>query len=309
VGYLQAPHIRQQVLFLLVVLAQCLINSRCYFTPITDTIVVHSALYCLPNIQREMKTIELGSHSITVFNSITELNIERYNQLNIYILKDSAIGATAQDISEKFTKMFQLIRQKDMEGLQIEAANIVYSLNAILESTNYNHYSFLCFVKEIDGKPIGDITNEQYCRQILTEIGTWLTVGAVAEIGSDVKKKINKELSLFFPEKYSSVNELMYFQQLKRKVEIQLRRLILRKPSFLDEQMLSVEKYFLSLDAPKQMRPVKGNAIVEQMQYFELLCTLLEENNVHRPKELTVFEFMSRINHLEKKFKNSKNGN
>ena len=239
---------------------------------------------------------------------VQDMPIKRYNLLNLYMLKDAGIGATAQGISERFKTFFSLLKQKDYNGLSIEATNIVFSLNSILEGVNYDHYSFLCFVTDIDGKPIttSDVENDNTCKQILSEIADWLTIGKLNELNNDSKKKINKELKLFFPNKYSQVNDLLYFQQLKTKIEIQLNRLIKRNPALYEAQMLTVEKYFLQLDYPKEMRAIKGNAIVEQLNYFELLCTLLEENGISKPKELTLFEFMSKINYLEEKFNRNK---
>jgi len=250
-----------------------------------------------------MKDIKIGTHILTIYDSIQDMPIKRHNQLNLYLLKDSGIPATVQGVSDRFKVFFKLLKEKDLSMLQTEAANIAYSLNSILEGINYGHYSFLCFIQKIDGVEVRDVTNEDYCNQLLKNIGDWLTVGNINDISNDVKKKIAKELKLFFPEKYDNLNELLYFQQLKRKVEIQLKRIIQQKPELYEAQLITVEKYFLSLETPKELRAIKGNVMIEHINYFELLCTLLEENGISKPKELTVFEFMSRVNYIELKFK------
>jgi hypothetical protein len=40
---------------------------------------------------------------------------------------------------------------------------------------------------------------------------------------------------------------------------------------------------------------------------FEAICTTLSENGVMEPKKLSEFEFYSRLQYFEKKFKNGSN--
>jgi len=249
-----------------------------------------------------MKTLEISNHKIELYDSINEMPIKRYNLMNLYILKDAGIGATAQDISEKFKTFFNLLKQKDYKGLQIEATNIAFSLNAVIENISFNHNSFLCFVYSIDGEIITGIENEATCKELMQKISNWLTVGVLNENETALKKKINKELKLYFPKKYSNVHEMAYLTQLRSKTDILLKRVISGNPGLESEKLDLIERYFIQQNYPKELRAVADNVIIEQVNSFELLCTLLEENGIHKPKELTVYEFMAKIDYLEKKY-------
>lgn len=88
---------------------------------------------------------------------------------------------------------------------------------------------------------------------------------------------------------------------MERKASLQL-DYIIRKDEQLIKAIENADEYLLSLIEPKDYdRNNHESAIVKMDISFEKLCTSLEELGVRNPKELTLFEFESKIAYFEEK--------
>ena len=68
------------------------------------------------------------------------------------------------------------------------------------------------------------------------------------------------------------------------------------------DQIKSVEDYFLSKQKPWVFNPYDDDCVlVINDKTFEEICSGMEESGVGNPKELTTFEFYSKIAYLNKK--------
>ncbi len=73
------------------------------------------------------------------------------------------------------------------------------------------------------------------------------------------------------------------------------------KKEELDEMELQL------LDKPMSFNPIDpANVLISAENSFEEVCATLQENGVNEPKQLTEFEFYSRLRYYEKKFKAQK---
>lgn len=72
-------------------------------------------------------------------------------------------------------------------------------------------------------------------------------------------------------------------------------------PQYLAE-ITRHSEWFLDHNKPKNFNPYnKENELIRHEQEFQSMCAALEENGVKDAKELTVFEFYSRISYYDKK--------
>lgn len=58
------------------------------------------------------------------------------------------------------------------------------------------------------------------------------------------------------------------------------------------------------LGSPRRFDPWdQDNIVMTAERNFEEMCTVLQENGIQQPKELTEFEFYSKMRYYEKKYK------
>lgn len=70
----------------------------------------------------------------------------------------------------------------------------------------------------------------------------------------------------------------------------------------VDELYNRIIEYFLQKSKPHIFDPHDENCVVFMYdREIEELCISMEENGINNPKDLTVFEFYSRIRYYEKK--------
>lgn len=70
------------------------------------------------------------------------------------------------------------------------------------------------------------------------------------------------------------------------------------------ELIRDADDYLLSTIAPKEYDERKPESVVNQMdKSFEKICSTLEEVGVSNPKNLSIFEFESRIEYFREKNK------
>lgn len=63
-----------------------------------------------------------------------------------------------------------------------------------------------------------------------------------------------------------------------------------------------IEEYQVALITPKNFDGDDPENFIKNLESsFEAICTSLEELGVHKPHELTVFQFYSKIQYFEKK--------
>lgn len=72
------------------------------------------------------------------------------------------------------------------------------------------------------------------------------------------------------------------------------------------KEMDTVIKFFINRQKPYKFNPYDtDNILMIHEKQFEDLCCSMEENGVANPKELTEFEFYSRLKYYEKKYKDN----
>jgi hypothetical protein len=88
---------------------------------------------------------------------------------------------------------------------------------------------------------------------------------------------------------------------MERKANYQLDYILEGKESLL-QLIEDADDYLISQMAPKDYDENNTMSAINQMdKAFENLCSSLEEMGVSRPKELTVFEFESKIEYFKRK--------
>lgn len=90
---------------------------------------------------------------------------------------------------------------------------------------------------------------------------------------------------------------------LKKKADLQIQYLLSSDHKLLDA-IKSSDEYLLTLMKPKDFDTNNYSSDINNIDSsFEKLCTTLEELGIHKPKELTLFEFESKILYFNEKNK------
>ena len=112
---------------------------------------------------------------------------------------------------------------------------------------------------------------------------------------------MDTERKLYFPEWFGE--DLNYLAKMREHLE-----LICEEQEEITEEGQSrlaiLEAYFLDLQKPKSFNPYDPkNILMEGEAHFEDVCASLNEAGIHDPKELSEYEFYSRLRYFDKKAK------
>jgi hypothetical protein len=136
-----------------------------------------------------MITIKIGeNHEVTLYNSIHDAPIDRFQAYQKYSLLDSGVGSTIEDVNVHFQKLFQLLQAGKTEEATREATNLFYNINYALEEVNIGSYRFAALVHSIDKEPLVNLTPEGL-KEALSKLANFgLTNAHVTNFLEEVKK-------------------------------------------------------------------------------------------------------------------------
>lgn len=137
-----------------------------------------------------MKTVEVNGTKVTLFSSIKELPLSRYKAMQNYVLQDSGIGNTMQDIDRHLQNTVVLLGKEKLTESKTELTNLRYSFYSMVNGIDYKTKAFACLVKQINGLMCDDISTDGLNTTVEALETLGITVGEVDELWQDVKKKL-----------------------------------------------------------------------------------------------------------------------
>lgn len=119
-----------------------------------------------------------------------------------------------------------------------------------------------------------------------------------------IKKMINDQLKVSFPERFSDISDLNFYTQIKNQMVHEL-RFIIEQEQHHKEAAKNIEDYFVSIMVPKDFDGQSTeNVIIKQKKAFEEVCIAMMTKGIKDPAQLSVMSFYSAINHLSTKKQN-----
>ena len=218
------------------------------------------------------------------------------------MLVDSGVGSDLNDISLKITKINRLM-DKDMKAAKQELENLKQSLFLISEETNLRHLSFAVLVHSINGERVHDLSDENV-KRILAKLSD-VKRGFFEGIINSLKKKVDFEISLYFPGKFDDAKIKEYYDQLKRKVSLQLDNLI--NDTDNESAIDKIEAYLVTFSKPKNFSGKDSEEILYDKQ-FDAMCLFLKKEMSVDVEDMTVLQFYNAFEYLKKLRKANKNG-
>jgi hypothetical protein len=167
-----------------------------------------------------MKEVKLGKHKVMLYNSIDELPIVRFHKYNKCLLVDAGLGSDLSAVDGHIERAVRFINGGHKQEAATEMENIRQTIYLIIQGMNPRHLAFAALVKEIDGKACDDISDEGLQRTL--ELLGDVPVKEMTAENEAVKKKIDEELTLYFPDVFDSATEKEYHDLMKRRTQAML---------------------------------------------------------------------------------------
>lgn len=131
-----------------------------------------------------MITQRFGKHTVTLYETIDELTIDRFTAWNRYMMIDGALGSTFEDIDRLHLSQLLSVLDDKTKAVQ-QVSNLRELVFSIINGINYQHHAYCCLVHSIDGIELSDYSDS----------GIKETLDKLAKIGvsnGTIKKKIQR---------------------------------------------------------------------------------------------------------------------
>lgn len=244
-----------------------------------------------------MRNIQSGRYIIEIFDSIDELSSERFQKFNKYLLIDSGVGSDINDFNSHVTRIAQLVKKEPDQAIR-ELENLRLSMYLISEEINPKHLSFVLLINKINGKPLTDVSDDNI-KKVHKQLNS-LNSKFIDRLVQTVKKKIDEELTAYFPNRFDDVTVKEYFDNLRQKSLLILGEIIRgeKNEAVIDK----IDTYLLELTKPAIFYG-KDNAEIKYNKSYEEMCSFLIEKGYKTPKKMTVLEYYSAFDFIQKQLK------
>lgn len=253
-----------------------------------------------------MKDVKLGNHTVMLYNSIDELPIIRFHRYNKMLLIDAGLGGDLSSIDGHIERAVRFINGGHKQEAATEMENIRQTIYLILQDMNPKHLAFAALVKEIDGKPCEDISDDGLRRTL--ELLSDVTVKDMTAESEAVKKKIDDELTLYYPDIFESANEKEYYDIMKRRAQVMLDAV---QNGETDERKAEIERLtdkLVCFTKPKSFTG-KDSAEIAYDKAFDEMCIMIGKELNCDAKKYTVTEYYGAYQYIKKQANKQKRQN
>lgn len=244
-----------------------------------------------------MITKDIAGHKVEIYESIGDLPIKRFHLFNKYMLVDAGIGSDLNDINDHISKIYKFI-DSDTKKAKLELNNLRQSLYMITEQINIKHLSFITLVHSINGKKVLDLSDDNI-KKIHKQLSNTKT-SYLNQIIDSVKKKLDSELSLYFPGQFDDAKMKEYYDRLKRKTLLQLDAIIRENDN--KAKIEEIDDFLLTLAKPKIFSG-KESAEIKYDKQFEKMCLYIQQETLSDPDKMTVLQFYNAFEYIKKRNK------
>lgn len=248
-----------------------------------------------------MVTTKIGKHTVEMYDAIDELPIVRFHKYQKLMLIDAGVGADIAAFDQRIEKVSRFLKagKPDKAGLELE--NLRQCVFLIQSGISPRHQAFAALVTRIDGEPCDDLTDAGIAA-ILEKLNDTPEGELTAQLEA-VKKKIDAELTLYFPGLFDDSRVKEYYDLLRRRTMEVLQGIIKGEanPAGTDAvERLTTE--LITYSNPQCFTGSEGVEVQHERQ-FENLCLALSEQLHVEPKKYTVLEFYNAFDFVKERAK------
>lgn len=246
-----------------------------------------------------MRTVKIGTHTVEMYDSIDTLPMVRFHKYQKFLLVDSGIGSTIEDFDRRIEKARRFCMQNDSANAQKELENMHQCVYMIENGLSPKHLAFACLVSTIDGKQCNDLSDDAL--QKVVETFSEAPQGELTDHLDSVKKKIDTELTLYFPKLFEDSSVKEYFDLLRKRTLLVLTNIVngVECPD-TEKNVEQVTTELITYSHPQKFSGSENAEITFDRQYENSCISLAHQLNV-KPKEYTVLEFYNAFEFLKEK--------
>jgi hypothetical protein len=251
-----------------------------------------------------MKKVRLNKHDVVLYDSIDELPIVRFHKYNHLVLVDAGIGSDLADFDNHLERVARYIRNKDMDNAAKEMENLRQNIYMVISEQSINHLSFACLVKEIDGQPCEDLSQDGLQKVVGLLSGE--KKETLDEVIRSAKKKIDSELQLYFPSLFDDTTTKEYYDLLKRQMLNTLKMIYEGEDEERKAEDEKLQDKLVLFSKPKTYTGSNG-VEVKHDKDFESMCLMISKETSTDAKAMTTLAFYNAYEYIKEKARKTQN--
>ena len=235
---------------------------------------------------------------------ISELPAYRFQRFNKFILLDAGIGSDIQDVDNHIERIIGFI-QKDPKTALIELENMRQNLYLVMRNINPKHLAVVTLIKSINGVANDDLSDEGV-KTTYERINKKIKTGWFGTIYQAIKKKIDTELSMYFPQQFDSVKIKEYYELMRKKILLQCDQIITGK--YQEAEINNVYLNMVTYMKPTVFLGVDNAEVIHEKAFAEINFLIMNETG-NDAKNMTVLELYSALQVIKKRNKHGRKSN
>lgn len=246
---------------------------------------------------------KIGKHNVEIYDDINEMPVVRYQRYQKLLLIDAGIGSDLTALDQRLAKVGGFISSGDKENALKELSNLRQSVFFIQTEFDTKLKAIAALVKSVDGKDV-EFTERglEYASRILENE----TKKGFTALFAAVKKKIDTELTAYFPALFVDSQIKEYYDALKQRTLKVLRNIADGNDEAEDEDVHKITVKLMTFFKPTDWG---GGAEVDIDKQFENICLAISEQLHRNPKEFTTLEFYNAYELLADRAREAKKRN
>ena len=244
-----------------------------------------------------MKEIKLNGHRVEIFSSIEELPIIRFHKYNKCLLVDAGVGSDLSSFDAHIERVVRFIRNDSREKAAKEMENMRQNIYLIMQGLNPQHMAFACLVYRIDGQRYDDLSDEGL-NKVLTLLGG-ASAKDITNETEELKKKIDQELSMYFPAIFDDSRTKEYYDLLKERTKAILNCILDGDTKDNAERVEQLTDRMITYHKPKTFTG-QGSVEIEYDKQFENMCLMISKNLNTDAKNMTVLGYYNAYEYIQK---------
>lgn len=248
-----------------------------------------------------MKKLNVGPYKLSLYDDIDDMPMKRFHQFNKYLLIDSGVGSDLDDINRTLASIMRSIHTKNLDRAKTELGNVQQAIMLVSAQINPKHLSFVPLVHSINGKPLGELTDDRISE--LSELFKNAKVSVINRSIESVKKKIDEQLIAYFPADFDSAKTKEYYEKLNRRTKMVLDEII--NGSTHTEEINRIDELLLGMYKPREFYGKGSQEIKYNKDYEETKIMLNKELGIN-VDSISVMQFYIALDQIKKMNKSNK---
>lgn len=248
-----------------------------------------------------MKHIEIQGKKVVMYDSIDELPIRRFHKWQKLLMVAAGVGGTLAEFDSHIERVVTFLKTNDRDNAVKELENLRQNVNMMQSEVPLAGMAFASLIQSVDGKECNDISEDGLQRTL--DLLGGVTFGQVQAETLASKKKIDHELTIYFPAVFDDVVARQYYDDVKKRTMLILEGIISGENS--DEVQALTDKLVTTVK-PQTWTGVRSVEVVQD-KAFEDLCLAMSKEFGVDAKRFTVMEYYTAQETLAKLAKKRSN--